>query len=126
MGTLVAAQVEARHGGGGQRAGPVCDVGVLPGQGEDGAVVVRVAVEVAQGRPGRGGQRGDHLEGAALADVDHALDDHGRITAWVSSRMGSAWHVGDRRRFPHEPAAQSCGGGALPGRPAPLLGDDGV
>ena len=52
------------------------------GQGEDGAVVVGVAVEVEQGRPGAGGQLGQDAVVAALADVDHALEyqGHSNIT----------------------------------------------
>ena len=81
-----------------------------PTEGEDGAVVVGVAVLVEKGGASRGGQPGHNGLVAALADIDDALDEH------VVS-------VARRRRLP----AQPSGGGARSERARRgLLGDDGV
>ena len=71
----------------GQGAGGVGHQVGGAGEGEDRAVVVGVAVQVEQGGAGGGGQVGEDRLVAALADVDHALEEHG---ASVARRAGVA------------------------------------
>ena len=56
MGTVVRPEVESFHRSRGQRPDARDDGVGGPGEGEHGAVVVRVAVQVQQGRPGGCGQ----------------------------------------------------------------------
>ena len=51
------------------------------GQGEDRTVVVGVAVQVEQGGAGGLGELAQDRVVPALADVDHALDDHSASVA---------------------------------------------
>ena len=80
--------------------------------------MVRVAVQVEEGRAGAGGQRAQDAVVTALADVDHALEDHGAIVAHVASVPAS----GDAVRQSGDGTRSR---GPLPARPV-LLGGDGV
>ena len=52
-----------------------------PGEREDGAVVVGVAVLVEQRGAGGSGQPAQRGLVASLADIDHALEEHGASVA---------------------------------------------
>jgi hypothetical protein len=77
----VPAQVEAGEGGPGECPGGLFDQVIVPGKGEDGAVVVGVLMRIEQGRTGRSGQVVEHRPVSAFADVDHALEEHGASVA---------------------------------------------
>ena len=82
VGAAVRPEVESFHSGCGESPGTRDDGVGGPGEGEHGTVVVLVAVQVEQGRPGGCGQLVEHRLVAALAEVDHALEDrwHSELT----------------------------------------------
>ncbi len=105
MDTGVAAQVEEAEGRRGERAGGRRHQVGGAGERQDRPVVVPVAMQVEKGRPGGGGQRAENRVVAALADVDHALEQHGASVARGRGPTGSR---------PAGPPGED------------LLGDDGV
>lgn len=75
MGAAVQAQVDQFEGGPGDGPGRLLDGGAVEGaEGEDGAVVVGVGVEVEEQVTGGRRQRVEDGPVAALADVDDALE----------------------------------------------------
>jgi hypothetical protein len=72
----VFAQIEALDGDGGQSLGGGHHDIDRAGQGEDGAMVVGIAVRIEEGGCGGGAQGSQNNLVTTLADVDHTLDDH--------------------------------------------------
>ncbi len=90
VGPGVPPQVQVGDGRGGERTGRVGHQIRGAGERQDRPVVVRITVLVEQGRPGGDGQVAEGRLVAALADVDHALEEHGASVACGTVGRGRA------------------------------------
>ena len=81
VGAGVRTQVEVGQGGRGQGPGGFGHEVGGAGEGEDRPVVVGVAVLVEQRGAGGSGQPAQDGLVASLADIDHALEEHGASVA---------------------------------------------
>ena len=91
------------------------DVVGCAGEREDGPVVVRVAMQVEEGRAGTGGQRGENGLVAALAHVDDALEaararGHGRQRASTGDAARPTRLKGRKRKRKGREAVDRGGG----------------
>jgi hypothetical protein len=105
VGTGVAAQVEKGKGGAGQRPGGLGHQVDGAGESEDRPVVIRVAVPIEQSRAGGSRNATKDRFVAALADVDHALEEHDASVTRRKVCPGQA----RRRRPAQRPPGVSAG-----------------